>query len=135
MPTFTISEYFADHAATPGSGAFERKLLDLHAQDFRKQLAAGVPVAMGSDVGPFPHGTQARELVLMAKYGMKPLAVLQAEFLNGARLLGWEGQIGELRPGYYADIIAVPVSPLEDMSAVEHVSFVMKGGVIAKPAP
>ena len=54
VPTFTISEYFADHAATPAAGAFERKLLELHAQDFRKQLAAGVPIAMGSDVGPFP---------------------------------------------------------------------------------
>jgi len=89
---------------------------------------------VGSDVGPFPHGTQARELTLMAKYGMKPLAVLQADLINGARLLGWDGEIGALKPGYYADIVAVPVSPLEDISAVERVSFVMKGGVVARAA-
>jgi imidazolonepropionase-like amidohydrolase len=70
----------------------------------------------------------------MVKYGMTPLAVLQADLINGARLLGWEGQIGALKPGYYADIIAVPGSPLEDISAVERVSFVMKGGAVAKPA-
>jgi imidazolonepropionase-like amidohydrolase len=129
VPTFTISEYFADHAATPASGAFERKLLDLHAQDFRKQLAAGVPVAMGSDVGPFPHGTQAREFVLMVKYGMTPLTALQAGTLNGAKLLGWEGQIGALKTGYLADVIAVEGNPLEDIASLEKVTFVMKNGV------
>jgi len=57
---------------------------------------------------------------------------LQADMLNGARLLGWDGQIGELKPGYYADIVAVPGNPLEDIRSVEHVSFVMKGGRIEK---
>jgi imidazolonepropionase-like amidohydrolase len=56
VPTFTISEYFADHAASPAQAAQDRQMLDLHAQEFRKQLAAGVPFAVGSDVGPFPHG-------------------------------------------------------------------------------
>ena len=83
-------------------------MLDFHAREFRKQLAAGVPIAVGSDVGPFPHGTQAREFVLMVKYGMTPLAALQAGTLNGAKLLGWQGQIGALKPGYLADVIAVP---------------------------
>ena len=91
-----------------------------------------LPFAVGSDVGPFPHGTQARELELMVKYGMKPLAVLQSDMINGARLLGWAGQIGELKPGYFADVIAVPGSPLEDIAVVEHVAFVMKGGVVAR---
>jgi imidazolonepropionase-like amidohydrolase len=63
---------------------------------------------------------------------MKPLAVLQADLINGARLLGWAGQIGELKAGYFADIVAVPGSPLEDITAVEHVSFVMKGGVVMR---
>jgi imidazolonepropionase-like amidohydrolase len=132
VPTFTIFEYFADHAATPAQGARERQMLDLKIQDFRKQVAAGVPMAVGSDVGPFPHGTQAREFVLMAKYGMSPLAVLQADLLNGANLLGWDGQIGSLEPGYLADIVAVAGDPLQDISAVEKVSFVMKGGVVYK---
>ena len=95
-------------------------------------MAAGIPFAVGSDVGPFPHGTQARELVLMVQFGMKPLAVLQADLLNGAKLLGWEGQIGELKPGYFADIVAVPGNPVEDIGVTQRVSFVMKGGVMCK---
>ncbi len=130
VPTFTIFEYFADHAATPEQAAHDRQMLDLHVPEFRKQLATGVPMAVGSDVGPFPHGTQARELELMVKYGMTPLAALQADLLNGARLLGWQGEIGALKPGYLADIIAVPADPLQDISVLKRVSFVMKGGVV-----
>ena len=132
VPTFTIFEYFADHAATPAQAAREREMLDLHAQEFKKQIAAGVPMAVGSDVGPFPHGTQAREFVLMQQYGMSPLAVLQADLLNGAKALGWDGQIGSLEPGYFADIVAVPGNPLQDMSELQKVSFVMKDGIVYK---
>jgi imidazolonepropionase-like amidohydrolase len=130
VPTFTIFEYFAEHAASPEQAAHDRQMLDLHVPEFRKQLAAGVPMAVGSDVGPFPHGTQARELELMVKYGMTPLAALQADLLNGAKLLGWQGQIGELKAGCLADVIAVPGDPSQDITALRNVSFVMKGGVV-----
>jgi imidazolonepropionase-like amidohydrolase len=130
VPTFTITEYFADHAATPQQATRERQLLDVHAREFAKQLAAGVPVAMGSDVGPFPHGTQAREFALMVKYGMTPLAAIQAGTLNGAKLLGWKEQLGALKPGYFADIVAVPGNPLTDIGVLQKVAFVMKGGVV-----
>ena len=132
VPTFTIFDYFADHAAMPAQAAREREMLDLKIKDFRKQVAAGVPMAVGSDVGPFPHGTQAREFVLMVKFGMSPLAVMQADLLNGAKLLGWDGQIGALQAGYLADVIAVSGDPLQDISVLQKVSFVMKGGVIYK---
>lgn len=132
VPTFTIFEYFAEHASTPQQSAREHQMLDLKVQEFKKQIAAGVPMAVGSDVGPFPHGTQARELVLMVKYGMSPVAVLQADLVNGAKLLGWEGKIGSLEPGYLADIVAAPGDPLQDIAVLENVSFVMKGGVIYK---
>jgi imidazolonepropionase-like amidohydrolase len=132
VPTFTIFEYFAQHASSPAAAARERALLDYKIGEFKRQVAAGIPFAVGSDVGPFPHGTQARELELMVRYGMKPLAVLQADMIEGARLLGWADQIGQLKPGYLADIIAVPGNPLEDISAVERVSFVMKGGVVVR---
>ncbi len=132
VPTFTIFEYFAEHAATPQRGAHEHQILDVKVQEFKKQIAAGIPMAVGSDVGPFPHGTQASELVLMVKYGMSPLAVLQADLLNGAKLLGWEEQIGSLEPGYLADVIAITGDPLADISAVNSVGFVMKGGTIYK---
>jgi imidazolonepropionase-like amidohydrolase len=130
VPTFTIFEYFMNESEAGAKR--ERPMLEYKIKEFKKQLAAGIPFAVGSDVGPFPHGTQARELELMVKYGMKPLAVLQADLINGARLLGWGGQIGELKPGFFADIVAVPGSPLEDITAVEHVVFVMKGGVVMR---
>jgi imidazolonepropionase-like amidohydrolase len=132
VPTFTIFEYFSEHADSPEQRAHDRQMLDLHGIEFRKQLAAGVPMAVGSDVGPFPHGTQAREFELMVKYGMTPLAALQADLLNGAKLLGWQGQIGELKPGYLADVIAVPGDPSQDITVLEKVSFVMKGGRVYK---
>ena len=130
VPTFAIAEYFADHAETPVAAKRERDLQALHAQEFKKQLAAGVPMAVGSDVGPFPHGTQAREFELMVEYGMNPVAVLQADLINGAKLLGWDGQIGALKPGYFADVIAVPGDPTKDIGVLKRVSFVMKGGVV-----
>ena len=132
VSTFTIFEYFAEHASTPQQSAREHQVLNLKVQEFKKQVATGVPMAVGSDVGPFPHGTQAREFVLMVKYGMSPLAVLQADLVNGAKLLGWEGKIGSLEPGYLADIVAVPGDPLQDIAVLENVAFVMKGGVIYK---
>jgi imidazolonepropionase-like amidohydrolase len=87
-------------------------------------------MAAGSDVGPFPHGTQAREYELMVKYGMTPVTALQAGLLNGAKLLGWQGQIGALKAGYFADVIAVPGDPSQDISVLNKVTFVMKGGVV-----
>jgi len=132
VPTFTIFDYFAHHRDTQDQAAAEAEMLQYKISEFKKQVAAGVPFAVGSDVGPFPHGTQAHELTLMVQYGMKPLAVLQADLINGARLLRWEGQIGELKPGYFADIIAVPGNPIEDISTCEHVIFVMKDGKILR---
>ena len=132
VPTFTIFDYFAHNRTGTAEAASEASLLNYKISEFKKQVAAGVPFAVGSDVGPFPHGTQARELTLMVKFGMKPLAVLQADLVNGAKLLGWQGQIGELKPGYLADIVAVPGNPLDDISVTEHVSFVMKGGAIVR---
>ncbi|HUA16448.1 MAG TPA: amidohydrolase family protein [Verrucomicrobiae bacterium] len=132
VPTFAIFEYFAEHAATAAQAAREHELLDLKIHEFKKQVDQGVPMAVGSDVGPFPHGTQAREFLLMVKYGMSPLAVLQADLLNGAKLLAWDGQIGSLEPGYFADVIAVQGDPMQDIGVLENVSFVMKGGVVYK---
>jgi imidazolonepropionase-like amidohydrolase len=132
VPTFTIFEYFATHGGSQDQAAREAAMLDYKIAEFKKQIAAGVPFAVGSDVGPFPHGTQARELTLMVKYGMTPLAVLQADMINGAKLLRWDGQIGELKRGYYADVVAVPGNPLDDISVVERVSFVMKNGVVVR---
>jgi imidazolonepropionase-like amidohydrolase len=124
VPTFAISD--------SRSGGVMRPAQAYHVAEFKKQLAAGVPMAVGSDVGPFQHGTQASELVLMAKYGMTNAEVLKADLLNSSKLLGWEGKIGELKAGYFADVIAVEGDPIADISAVTKVGFVMKGGVVYK---
>jgi imidazolonepropionase-like amidohydrolase len=131
VPTFAISEYRSLHPA-PGAPVRRNSQQEFHAEQFKKQLAAGVPMAVGSDVGPFPHGEQALELELMVKYGMSPAEVLKADLLNSSKLLGWEGQIGELKAGFFADVIAVEGDPIKDISAVTKVKFVMKGGVVYK---
>jgi imidazolonepropionase-like amidohydrolase len=132
VPTFAISEYFGQHAESADRSQTMDNELDYHAAEFRKQMAAGVPFAVGSDVGPFPHGTQAREYELMVKYGMSTADTLRAGLINGAKLLDWADQIGQLKPGFFADIIAVPGDPLTDISTLTHVSFVMKNGEVVR---
>jgi imidazolonepropionase-like amidohydrolase len=129
VPTFAISEYFADHPIR-GVGSNARREIAYHAEQFKKQMAAGVPFAVGSDVGPFPHGTQAREYELMVQYGMSNADVLRAGLINGAKVLHWEDVIGQLKPGFYADVIAVHGDPLKDISVLKSPSFVMKNGEI-----
>jgi len=131
VPTFAVVEYFADHPQR-GDGSDDRRELAYHAAQFKKQMAAGVPFAVGSDVGPFPHGTQAREFELMVKFGMPPADVLRADLINGARLLRWADEIGQLKPGFYADVIAVPGDPLDDISVLKHPIFVMKNGQVLR---
>jgi imidazolonepropionase-like amidohydrolase len=129
VPTFTIFQYFAEHGS-PAERSFTRKFLDYKIQQFHKQIAAGIAFAAGSDVGPFPHGTQAEEYVLLARYGLAPLRAIQAGTLEGARLLSACDYLGQLTPGYTADIIGVPGDPLRDVSVLEHVRFVMKAGKV-----
>jgi imidazolonepropionase-like amidohydrolase len=132
VPTFAIFDYFAHHRDTQDQAAHEAAILDYKIAEFKKQIAAGVPFAVGSDVGPFPHGTQAVEMELMVRYGMTPLAVLQADMINGAKVLGWQSEIGQLKPGYFADIVAVPGNPIDDITALKRIAFVMKGGAIVR---
>jgi imidazolonepropionase-like amidohydrolase len=131
VPTFAVVEYFADHPQR-GDGSEDRKELAYHAEQFKKQMVAGVPFAVGSDVGPFPHGTQAREYVLMVKYGLSPAETLRSGLINGAKLLHWPDSIGQLKPGFYADIIAVPGDPLQDIDVLTKPVFVMKNGEVLR---
>jgi len=132
VPTFAIVEYFAAHAASPGAGARENAMQAYHAAEFKKQMASGVPFAVGSDVGPFPHGTQASEYELMVEYGMSPAETLRSGLINGAKLLDWADSIGQLKPHFFADIIAVPGDPLTDIKVLEHPTFVMKNGEVVR---
>ena len=129
VPTFAIFDYFATHAE-PAVAAKEAAMMQIKIAEFKRQLAAGVPFAVGSDVGPFPHGSQAIELDLMVRYGMSPDAALRADLIEGAKLMGLAGQIGTLRKDALADVIAVDGNPLADISATSRVRFVMKDGRI-----
>jgi imidazolonepropionase-like amidohydrolase len=96
-------------------------------------VANHVQIALGTDAGVIPHGTNAHEFSLLVDWGgLTPMAALTAGTMNGAKLLGWDARIGSLAVGKLADIVAVPGDPLTDIHATERVSFVMKGGVVYK---
>ncbi|MFY9551135.1 MAG: amidohydrolase family protein, partial [Thermoanaerobaculia bacterium] len=101
-------------------------------ESFRKALHAGIRIAMGSDSSVLPHGENAKEIVWMAKSGMTPLQALRASTIDAAELLGWKDRIGSITPGKLADLVAVRGNPLEDITAVRRVVFVMKDGVVYK---
>ncbi len=102
---------------------------------FRRALAANLKIAMGSDSSVLPHGENAREIVWMARNGMTPLAAIRAATVRASELLGWEDRVGTVAPGKFADLVAVSGNPLEDVTSLRRVRFVMKGGVVYKNAP
>jgi len=99
---------------------------------FRRAVAAGVKVAFGSGVGPFPHGTQNKEFEYMVKFGMTPPQAIRAATLEAAQLMGWQDRIGSVEPGKFADLVAVAGDPIADITELERVKFVMKGGLVFK---
>ncbi len=111
----------------------KEKLIGLtQRQNFKKAVAAGVKTAFGTDAGIFPHGWNAKQFAYMVKWGMTPIQAIQAATVSAADLLGWSDHVGSIAPGKYADIVAVSTNPLADVSALEHVGFVMKGGVVVR---
>ena len=121
-----------DMEATGGRNS-RMKLME---QAFRRALAAGVPMAFGSGATSLaiPHGKQGNQFAYFVKWGMSPAQSLQMAYLPAARLLnyGWENEIASLEKGKFADLIAVSGNPLADVSEMERVKFVMKGGLVAK---
>ncbi|MBV9481886.1 MAG: amidohydrolase family protein [Acidobacteria bacterium] len=99
---------------------------------FRRALRAGVRIAFGSGVGPFPHGSQTKEFAYMVQFGMTPAQALHAATTEAAELMGWQDQIGSIEPGKFADLIAVSGDPLTVVTELERVKFVMKGGQVFK---
>src|SRR6266852_3612733 len=110
----------------------DRNLGEAHRQNFAKAVRAGVKMSFGTDAGVCPYGIAARQFACMVKYGMTPMQAIQSATSNAADLLGKSDLLGSLKPGKYADIIAVTTDPLADIHVLEHVSFVMKEGKIYK---
>ena len=110
----------------------ERMVGRLQRENFRKAFQAGVKMAFGTDAGVYPHGDNAKQFFYMVKYGMTPAQAIRAATSSAADLIGRAKDVGTIEAGKYADIIAVNADPLADVRALEHVDFVMKGGVVYK---
>ncbi|HVN41686.1 MAG TPA: amidohydrolase family protein [Steroidobacteraceae bacterium] len=110
----------------------DRDIAQAQRDNFRKAVQKGIKLTMGTDAGVYRHGDNAKQLAWMVRYGMTPMQAIQAATKVGAEALGLEKVVGQLAPGYSADIIAVAADPLADVSALEHVAFVMKDGVVYK---
>lgn len=112
--------------------AKERQVGRTQRENFKKAFEAGVKMAFGTDAGVYPHGWNARQFAHMVRWGMTPMQAIQAATVNAADLLGQRGKVGEISAGSYADLIAVAGDPLKDVTELERVTFVMKGGVVTK---
>jgi imidazolonepropionase-like amidohydrolase len=110
----------------------DAQLGQIQRDNFRKAVAAGVKMSFGTDAGVCAYGTSGKQFAFMVKYGMTPMQAIQAATSNAADLLGHSSEIGSLKPGKYADIIAVPGDPLADIRLLEDIRFVMKDGKIYK---
>ncbi|HKG20336.1 MAG TPA: amidohydrolase family protein, partial [Blastocatellia bacterium] len=111
---------------------FRRRIVAHHKEVFQKAMKMGVKIVFGTDVGAFEHGTSAREFLRMVDYGMKPLEAVRSATVRAAELLRMETRIGTIEPGKLADVIAVEGNPLEEISALGRVAFVMKAGRVYK---
>jgi imidazolonepropionase-like amidohydrolase len=136
VPTLFLTEYMQQNLERSDIPEFsKKKMRDVSAaaqQNAKKAFAAGVKVALGTDAAVYPHGLNAGEFHVYVKLGMSPLAAIQTATTNAADLLGWTKQVGTLEPGKWADMIAVDGDPTKDVTILEHVKFVMKGGTVYK---
>jgi imidazolonepropionase-like amidohydrolase len=135
VPTIYVGEYVAQGRAAAGAKVW-LEMIKIHEDTFRRALKAGVRIAFGTDVGGFDWGIDpAVEFPYMVKYGMTPAQALRSATLNAAELLGMQNDVGSIAPGKYADLVAVKGDPLADISVLQKIDFVMKGGEIYKSAP
>ena len=131
VPTLYTSDVIGTSAHVPESEKErERQIKDAQYAGFRRALAAGIPIGVGSDAAVIPHGQNARELSVRVRLGEKPMSALVSATRVNAEILGWSDRVGTLEKGKLADLVAVPGDPLADITAVERVLFVMKGGVV-----
>jgi imidazolonepropionase-like amidohydrolase len=129
IPTLYHYQLDREHDAKKYGG---HTVAEVSEPNFRRAVAAGVKIAFGTGVGPFPHGTQLKEFGFMVKFGMTPAQVIESATIVDAQMMGWDANIGSIERGKFADIVAVCGDPLADITELEHVKFVMKGGQIVR---
>ncbi len=118
---------------------YPQKILDKEAlvgrtqrENFRKAVQAGAKMAFGSDAGVYPHGWNGKQFAKMVEWGMTPMQAIKAATTDAAELLGWRDRVGSVEAGRFADLVAVAGDPLTDITELERVTFVMKGGTVYK---
>ncbi|HEX3740560.1 MAG TPA: amidohydrolase family protein [Terriglobales bacterium] len=136
VPTLYLVDWQREHAAEANLPDYAKKKMEMVSQmgkaNAKKAFEAGVKIGMGTDAAVYPHGLNAHELAVYVSLGMTPLQAIQTATINDADLLGWSDKVGTLQPGKWADIIAVDGDPLQDVTTLQHVKFVMKGGDVVK---
>ena len=134
VPTLYLMDWFVENYQRMRVPEFmvakAKVVMPAARQNIARAFKAGVKVAFGTDAAVYPHGLNAREFAVMVKLGLTPMQSIQAATVNAADLLGWSDRIGSIEAGRFADIIAVSGDPLTDVSVLEHVAFVMKGGQV-----
>ena len=136
VPTLYLGDWFLENAAAAHVPDFylakAKAVMPAARKNIAHAFASGVKVAFGTDAAVYPHGLNAHEFAVMVKLGLTPLQAIQAATINAADLLGWAGKVGSLEPGAWADIVAVDGDPLKDVTTLERVKFVMKGGEVVR---
>jgi imidazolonepropionase-like amidohydrolase len=136
VPTLYLGDWMMENAAQihmpPPLMAKAKEVLPAARKNVAHAFASGVKVALGTDAAVYPHGLNGHEFGVMVKLGLTPLQSIQAGTINAADLLGWSGKVGTLEPGAWGDIVAVDGDPLKDVTVLERVKFVMKGGEVVK---
>lgn len=132
VPTIFVGDYVAQGRAAEGATVWV-KMLAVHEDTFRRALKAGVKIAFGTDAGGFPWTENpTKEFAYMVKWGMTPAQALRSATSTAAELLGWSDQVGTIENGKFADLVAVKGDPLKDITVLEKIDFVMKGGAVVK---
>ncbi len=131
---YILSEY-AKLGVPPAQIEKEKLVGRVQRENFRKAVQAGEKLAFGTDAGVYPHGWNARQFAKEVEWGMTPLQAIRSATTSAADLIGWKDRVGAIKPGFYADMIAVAGDPLADVTVLEHVGFVMKGGRVERGAP
>jgi len=136
VPTLYLVDWQRENADKAKLPDYAKKKMEMVSQmgqiNAKKAIAAGVKIGMGTDAAVYPHGLNAHELAVYVRLGMTPLEAIRTTTVNDADLLGWSDKVGTIEAGKFADIIAVDGDPLQDVTTLESVKFVMKGGEVVK---